>query len=74
MSDVNPSKSEKGLQTRQILTIVAVILLIWFVVQNSESVQIHFWVVSARAPVFLVIVVAALLGGLVAWFARRKRT
>jgi uncharacterized integral membrane protein len=74
MSEVNPSKGDKGLQTRQVLTIVAVVLLVWFVVQNSESVEIHFWVVSARAPVFLVIVVAALLGGLVAWFARRKRS
>ena len=59
---------------RQILTGIAVGLLVWFAVSNWQSVTIHFWVTTARAPLILVIVLSALLGGFVIRFARRRGT
>jgi uncharacterized integral membrane protein len=56
---------------RQILTAIAVGLLLWFAVSNWQSVTIHFWLTTAKAPLFLVIVLSALLGGVVIRFARR---
>ncbi len=44
---------------------VAAALLVWFAIANAESVEIHFWVVTAKAPLIVVIVVAALLGALI---------
>ena len=58
--------------TRQILTVLAVALLVWFALGNWQSVEIHFWVTSSKAPLFIVILVAALLGGFVMWFARKR--
>lgn len=47
---------------RQILTAIAVGLLVWFAVSNWQSVTIHFWLTTAKAPLFLVIVLSAVLG------------
>jgi uncharacterized integral membrane protein len=58
--------------TRQVLTAVAVVLLGWFAISNWQSVTIHFWLSTAKAPLFLVIVLSALLGGIVIRFARRR--
>jgi uncharacterized integral membrane protein len=57
---------------RQILTAIAVCLLVWFAVSNWQSVTIHFWLTTAKAPLFLVIVLSAVLGGVVIRFARRR--
>jgi uncharacterized integral membrane protein len=57
---------------RQILTAIAVGLLVWFAVSNWQSVRIHFWLTTAKAPLFLVIVLSAVLGGVVIRFARRR--
>lgn len=65
--------SGRRLDNRQIMTAVAAVLLIWFAIANWQSVPIHFWVTTTRAPVFLVIVVSAVLGGFMAWLARRVR-
>jgi uncharacterized integral membrane protein len=62
----------RRLDNRQILTAIAVGLLVWFAISNWQSVTIHFWLTTARAPLFLVIVVSALLGGIVIRFARRR--
>jgi uncharacterized integral membrane protein len=53
---------------------VAAVLLIWFAVANLQDVTIHFWVHSSRAPLIVVVVIAALLGMLAgALIARARR-
>jgi len=64
--------SKRRLDNRQILTAIAVGLLVWFAVSNWQTVTIHFWLTTAKAPLFLVIVLSALLGGAVVRFARRR--
>ncbi len=51
----------------------AAVLLIWFAIDNRTSVPIHFWITTYSAPLILVIIVAALLGGLIVWLWRRSR-
>jgi uncharacterized integral membrane protein len=58
--------------TLQILTAIAVGLLAWFAISNWQSVTIHFWLTTAKAPLFLVIVLSALLGAIAIQLARRR--
>jgi len=72
MTDEHPDQpGHRRLDTRTVLAVVAGVLLLWFAVENLQTVTIHFWVSSARAPIVLVIVVAAGLGGFVVWLSRR---
>ena len=73
MSDTrSPDKAPRRLDSRRILALIAAVLLAWFALANLQQVTIRFWVTSARAPLVLVVVVAAALGGFVEWLARRR--
>ncbi len=52
----------------------AVVLLVWFAVRNLGSVTIDFWVVDKKAPLIVVILIAGLLGALIAMLASRHRS
>ena len=65
-------RSPRRFDSRQVSTAVAVILLVWFAISNWQRVEIHFWVISAHAPLTIVIAVSAGLGGFVAWLTRRR--
>jgi uncharacterized integral membrane protein len=73
MPDDQTPKQTRRPDSRQVLIVVATALLVWFAVTNLQSVQIHFWLSSTKAPVVLVIAVSALLGGFVTRFAFRRR-
>jgi uncharacterized integral membrane protein len=53
---------------------VAGILLVWFALANLGSVSIKFWISERRAPLILVIVIAGLLGALIAVLAQRFKS
>jgi uncharacterized integral membrane protein len=74
MPDKSPSSQDtRRFDNRHILTGAAAVLLLWFAVSNWQSVEIHFWVSSSRAPLFIVVLVAAALGGVVTRLAARRR-
>jgi uncharacterized integral membrane protein len=73
MSDAQTPQKTRRPDSRQILIVVATALLVWFAISNSQSVQIHFWLSSTKAPLVVVIAVSALLGGFVTRFAFRRR-
>jgi uncharacterized integral membrane protein len=58
---------------------MAVVLLVWFALVNRQDVRVHFWVVSAKAPVIAVVVIAGVFGAAIAALAvwrsagRRRR-
>jgi uncharacterized integral membrane protein len=52
---------------------VAGVLLVWFALANLGTVSIKFWISERRAPLILVIVIAGLLGALIAVLAQRYR-
>lgn len=73
MSDASPKRStERRVDSRQVLILVAAVLLAWFAIGNWQSVTIHFWLSTTKAPLVIVIAVSALLGGLVTRLARRR--
>lgn len=59
---------------RMVLTGILAVLLIWFAFANLQDVKINFWVWTSRSPLIVVIVVAGLLGALVAILARFQRS
>lgn len=77
MADDHPRASEgrdRAHDARMVSIGVVVVLLVWFALINTESVDIHFWIFSTRAPVIVVVVIAGLLGALIgALVARRRR-
>jgi uncharacterized integral membrane protein len=53
---------------------LAAVALVWFALANLGSVSIRFWVSERRAPLILVIVIAGLLGALIAMLAQRFKS
>jgi uncharacterized integral membrane protein len=53
---------------------LAAVALVWFALANLGSVSIRFWVSERRAPLILVIVIAGLLGALIAMLAQRYKS
>ncbi len=54
--------------------VVAVVLLLIFVIQNSQEVDIDFlFFTSVSTPLIFALVLSALLGALIGWLAPRVR-
>jgi uncharacterized integral membrane protein len=56
---------------------VAAVLLVWFALDNLQTVEIHFWVHTTKAPLLVVVAIALALGAavfvLVSRFTRRRQ-
>lgn len=63
--DAHPREHGRRPESRQVLIVVATVLLTWFALGNLQSVTIHFWLSTTKAPLIVVIAVAAALGGAV---------
>ncbi|HSJ17184.1 MAG TPA: LapA family protein [Solirubrobacterales bacterium] len=64
----------QGTNWRGWAMLVLVVLLIVFVVQNSQEVKIDFlFFTSVTTPLILALVFSALLGALIGWLAPRVR-
>ena len=48
-------------------------LLVWFVLANTQRVQIHFWVLTADTSLIVVILIAAALGAITALLLRHAK-
>ncbi|WP_436771449.1 lipopolysaccharide assembly protein LapA domain-containing protein [Yinghuangia sp. YIM S09857] len=64
---------DRGVTTRQITSVVIVVLSIWFIAVNTESTKIRFWVPEVEAPLWLVLAGAFVLGGITMWLIGRNR-
>jgi uncharacterized integral membrane protein len=53
--------------------IVALVLLVVFVVQNSQEVEVDFLFTNTTTPLIFALLIAALLGALIAWLLPRVR-
>lgn len=72
--DRNPEEHPErnlGRDARLVVTGVAAALLVWFAVANLQDVDIHFWLVSQRSPLIVVIAISGLLGSAVTLLAGR---
>jgi uncharacterized integral membrane protein len=69
----SPTRDRKR-DTRLVLIGVAAVLLLWFALANTNSVQIHFWVYTTKhTPLIFVIVISGVLGAVLALLATRHR-
>jgi uncharacterized integral membrane protein len=63
--------------TRLVVMGIAAVLLVWFAVDNLQTVEIHFWVHTTKAPAIVVVAIAVALGAavflLVSRFTRRRQ-
>ena len=66
-----PAVERSGLSGKWIAIIVAAVLLLIFAIQNSERVDVDFFVFDTKARVVTVIVVAAVLGFVIGFFVGR---
>ncbi len=73
MTDPPSPAANRRPELRQVLIVVAAVLLVWFAATNAQTVTIHFWLSTAKAPVVVVIALSALLGGVVTRLASRRR-
>ena len=53
--------------------LILLVVLIVFAAVNTRRVRIDFVFTSARVPLFVALLVAAVLGAAIGWFARRRR-
>jgi uncharacterized integral membrane protein len=51
---------------------MAIVLLVWFALVNRGDVRIHFWVVSATAPLVAVVAIAAVFGATIGALVARR--
>jgi uncharacterized integral membrane protein len=68
-----PAPRDRKRDARIGLIVAAAVLLVWFAIDNHRSVSIHFWVHTSKAPLIVVIVIAAVLGALIGLFVQRRR-
>ena len=78
MANGNSSRN-RGVGVGLILTVVLLVLALVFVLQNREKASIHLLWISASMGVWLVILIALVLGFLIGWGSqyvgrRRKRS
>ncbi|MGO9457837.1 MAG: lipopolysaccharide assembly protein LapA domain-containing protein [Acidimicrobiales bacterium] len=57
--------------TRLVATGVVAVLLVWFALDNFQSVPIHFWLHTTMAPLVVVVAIAVGLGAAVVLLASR---
>jgi len=72
-----PVLRDRRRDARLVLSGVAAVLLVWFALANLQDVKIHFWLVSTKSPLIVVVAISVLLGSLVSVllsrFARGRR-
>ncbi len=64
MGSPQPYKGDGGINSHVVIGIVLAALLIIFILQNTASTSIHFLFFSFSAPLWLIIAIVAILGGL----------
>ena len=64
---------DRSRDARIVVLTLAVALLVWFVLANTQRVQIHFWVLTADTSLIVVILIAAALGAITALLLRHAK-
>src|SRR3974390_1997690 len=63
--DRRHERRDRRRDTRLVVMGIAAVLLVWFAVGNLQTVEIHFWVHSTKAPVIVVVAIAVALGAVI---------
>ena len=71
--DSRPPERRGDTNWKAILGVAAGILLVWFIIANSQQVDVTWWVFDTSTSLIVVILVSALLGAGVTYFFTRVR-
>jgi uncharacterized integral membrane protein len=74
MNERQSGPRQGGLNARQILGGAALVLLLLWVVLNTQEVEVDLLVTTVTMPLFIALIIAGLLGALVAWLLPRIRS
>ncbi|MFJ3789747.1 LapA family protein [Kitasatospora sp. NPDC090091] len=62
-----------GIPTRYIGIGVIVVLAVWFLFANLDSVQIQFWVFTVTTPLWIALLATLVAGGALGWLLKGRR-
>ncbi len=68
----SPSRDRGGTNPRMIAVIVAAVLFVWFIIANSQEVDVTWWVFDTQTSLIVVILLSALLGAGITFFLIRR--
>ena len=68
----SPSRDGGGTNPRMIAAIVAAVLFVWFIIANSQEVDVTWWVFDTQTSLIVVILLSALLGAGITFFLMRR--
>ena len=68
-----PGAKKRPVSVGQILGGVLFVLVIIFIIENSRSVKIRLIIPEVKAPLYIAILIAAVLGALITWLLRYRR-
>jgi uncharacterized integral membrane protein len=68
-----PVEKKRPVSVGQILGGLLFVLVIIFIVENSRSVKIRLIIPEVKAPLYIAILIAAVLGSLITWLLRYRR-
>ncbi len=71
--DPRPPRRADGSNGKTIVAVAAGILLVWFIIANSQQVQVTWWVFDTSTSLIVVILIAALLGAGITYVITRRR-
>ena len=65
--------SHRHFSTGQLLGGILLVLVVVFILENTRSVKVRLWIPEVTMPLAVPILIAAVLGALVAWLLRYRR-
>ncbi len=72
-NEQHPAGVRKERNNKLIGGLVAAVLLVWFILANSQQVEVTLWVFGTTTSLVVVIIISALLGAGVTFFLTRMR-
>jgi uncharacterized integral membrane protein len=72
-SEASATGAKRAVSAGQILGAVLFVLVIVFIIENSRSVKIRLIGPEVKAPLYVAILISAVLGALIAWLLRVRR-
>jgi uncharacterized integral membrane protein len=73
VADHEPERREEGTNWRRWALLVALVVLIVFVIQNSQEVSVDFLFTTTETPLIFALLIAGVLGALIGWLTPRVR-
>jgi uncharacterized integral membrane protein len=66
-------KTKRPVSVGQILGALLFVLVIVFIIENSQKVKIRLIIPEVKAPLYVAILIAAVLGSVITWLLRYRR-